>query len=343
MTADLSPLSGFPHLHATADYIVKLQRPNGAIPWFDGGITDPWDHIEALMGLTVHGHWRGAEAGLQWLAERQRADGAWYAAYNDEGVADDSRAETNFVAYVATGLWHYFLITGQRDVLQKFWLMVDRAMAFVLRQQADGGQIYWAVDTHQGANKDALITGCSSIYKSLECALNIATELHEERGAWRSARQRLGNAIRNHPELFDRTWGSKARYSMDWFYPVLGGVVTQDVARQRLLKRWDTFVKRGFGCRCVADQPWVTVAESCELVMACVAADLPNHARQVFDDIAQHQLADGSWWTGYVFNEGVYWPDERPTWTAAAVLLAADALHDLTPGSRLFTSVSNTL
>jgi hypothetical protein len=77
--------------------------------------------------------------------------------------------------------------------------------------------------------------------------------------------------------------------------------------------------------------------------MACVAADLPNHARQVFDDIAQHQLADGSWWTGYVFNEGVYWPDERPTWTAAAVLLAADALHDLTPGSRLFTSVSNTL
>ena len=99
MTADLSPLRGFPHLHATADYIVNLQRPNGAIPWFDGGITDPWDHIEALMGLTVHGHWRGAEAGLQWLAEKQRADGAWYAAYNDEGVADDSRAETNFVAY----------------------------------------------------------------------------------------------------------------------------------------------------------------------------------------------------------------------------------------------------
>ena len=183
MAAEHSALSGFPQLHATADYIAKLQRPNGAIPWFGGGITDPWDHIEALMGLTVHGHWSGAVAGLQWLAERQRSAGAWYAAYNDQGVADDSRAETNFVAYVATGLWHYFLITGQRDVLQKFWPMVDRAMAFVLRQQADGGQIYWAVDTHQGANKDALITGCSSIYKSLECALNIATELHEERDA----------------------------------------------------------------------------------------------------------------------------------------------------------------
>jgi hypothetical protein len=77
--------------------------------------------------------------------------------------------------------------------------------------------------------------------------------------------------------------------------------------------------------------------------MACIAADLPNHARQIFDDIAQHQLVDGSWWTGYVFNDGVYWPDERPTWTSAAVLLAADTLHHFTPGASLFASVSDTL
>ena len=338
-----SPLGAFPQLQATAEYIVHLQRPNGAIPWFSGGITDPWDHIEAMMGLTVHGEWSKAVAALQWLADRQRSDGAWYAAYNETGVADDSRAETNFVAYVATGLWHYFKITGERNVLETFWPMVDRAMQFVLAQQTADGEIYWAVDKHQGPSKDALITGCSSIYKSLECALNISLELNNPRGAWQIARQRLGNAIRNHPELFDRTWASKARYSMDWFYPILGGVLTGDVAQQRLLKRWDTFVKPGFGCRCVADQPWVTVAESCELVMACMAADLPNHARQIFDDIAQHQLVDGSWWTGYVFNDGVYWPDERPTWTSAAVLLAADALHHFTPGASLFASVPDTL
>ena len=108
--------------------------------------------IEALMGLTVHGHWRGARQRPGLPKDSVRT--VRYAAYNDEGVADDSRGN-NFVAYVATGLWHYFLITGQRDVLQKFWPMVDRAITVVLHQQADGGQIYWAVDTKQGPNKDA--------------------------------------------------------------------------------------------------------------------------------------------------------------------------------------------
>jgi hypothetical protein len=35
---------------------------------------------------------------------------------------------------------------------------------------------------------------------------------------------------------------------------------------------------------------------------------------------------DGSYWTGLVFDEDVRWPVERSSWTAAAVVLAADAL-----------------
>ena len=34
---------------------------------------------------------------------------------------------------------------------------------------------------------------------------------------------------------------------------------------------------------------------------------------------------DGSYWTGLVFADGKRWPIERTTWTAAAVVLAADA------------------
>ncbi len=330
-------------LQATADYIENLQLPSGALPWFAGGITDPWDHVEALMGLTVAGRFDASLKGFEWLSRMQRSDGAWYAAYQDEAVADDTRAETNFVAYVATGIWHLYLADGKRSDLLAFWLMVERAIDYVLNQQAPEGEIYWAVDSVKGVSRDALVTGCSSIYKSIQCALNMANVLGLARPRWQAGQRMLGEAILHKPSRFDRTWESKQRYSMDWFYPILGGLVQGDAAKARLLEKWDTFVEPNLGCRCVSDQPWVTVAESCELVMACVAADLPNHARQVFDDIAQHQLADGSWWTGYVFNEGVYWPDERPTWTAAAVLLAADALHDLTPGSRLFTSVSNTL
>ncbi|MEC8112742.1 MAG: prenyltransferase, partial [Pseudomonadota bacterium] len=42
------------------------------------------------------------------------------------------------------------------------------------------------------------------------------------------------------------------------------------------------------------------------------------------------------WWTGYQFAERVLWPLEKPTWTAGAVLLAADALTAHTGASQLF-------
>ena len=35
---------------------------------------------------------------------------------------------------------------------------------------------------------------------------------------------------------------------------------------------------------------------------------------------------DGSYWTGYVYPDTTRWPVERTTWTAGAVVLAADAL-----------------
>ncbi|GIR63503.1 MAG: hypothetical protein CM15mP68_1690 [Pseudomonadota bacterium] len=44
--------------------------------------------------------------------------------------------------------------------------MVERAIEFVLKQQANTGEIYWAVDKNTGPSQDALVTGCSSIYKS---------------------------------------------------------------------------------------------------------------------------------------------------------------------------------
>jgi hypothetical protein len=200
--------------------------------------------------------------------------------------------------------------------------------------------VYWALDTRTGINKDALVTGCSSIYKSLECAINSADVLGEDAQPLAAARSELGTALRSRPERFDRTWESKDRYSMDWFYPVMTGVVEGETARQRLAQRWKTFVEPDLGCRCVADQDWVTVAESCELTLACLATGATGAASELFSKLARYQAEDGSWWTGYAFADDVMWPDERPTWTAGAVLLAADALTALTPASQLFTAVS---
>lgn len=324
-------------LKSTASYIASLQLSSGAVPWFTGGIVDPWDHVEAIMGLTVGGYVDQARHGFDWLVDTQRPDGAWHAVYTDEEAAVDTRAETNFVAYPTTGLWHFYQATGDRGALEQYWPMVERAMNFVLDHQSDEGEVYWAVDTHKGISRDALITGCSSIFKSLQCAAAIATTLQQDPSRWLVAQRRIGEAIRSKPHRFDRTWESKARYSMDWFYPVLAGVYQGSEAAARLQQRWHEFVEEGLGCRCVADRPWITVAETCELIMACIGAGERHKAATLFTNLQRFQLEDGSWWTGYVFPDDVHWPDERPAWTAAAILLAADALFHLTPAHSVFS------
>ena len=65
-------------LKSTASYIASLQLDSGALPWFRGGIVDPWDHVEAIMGLTIGGHIEQARRGFAWLRETQREDGAWF-------------------------------------------------------------------------------------------------------------------------------------------------------------------------------------------------------------------------------------------------------------------------
>ena len=55
----------------------------------------------------------------------------------------------------------------------------------------------------------------------------------------------------------------------------------------------------------------------------------------------QHLRAeDGGYWTGYVFADRAIWPVEHTTYTAAAVVLAVDALSMTTPGSDIFRGSS---
>jgi hypothetical protein len=122
---------------------------------------------------------------------------------------------------------------------------------------------------------------------------------------------------------------------MDWYYPVLGGAVRGEQARSLLDARWDEFVVPGLGVRCVATNPWVTGAETCELVLALEALGDTGRAARIFADMQHLREPDGRYWTGYVYPDGVNWPVEHSTYTAAAVILAGDALGDLTPGADL--------
>lgn len=330
-------------LKPTVAFILETQRPWGEIPWFEGGHSDPWDHTEAAMGLSIAGEYDAAQAAYRWLADSQLADGSWWRSYRDGEPDNPDRRESNYVAYVATGVWHHYLITGDKEFLREFFPVVDAAMAFVLALQGDAGEIDWAVDATGVPMGDALVTGCSSIYKSLECAAHIAGTLGIARDHWLQARAALGTALRSRPQRFDRTWAPKSRYAMDWFYPVITGWVQGQEAIERIDGRWSEFVESGLGCRCEVQEPWVTVAESCELTLALLAAGDRSRAAELFSWLTQWRDGDGAWWTGYQFVEDVLWPDEKPTWTAGAIMLAADALTDHTPAAQLFLAAREPL
>lgn len=331
-------------LRPTVNYILQNQWPDGGIPWSANNKLDPWDHIEAAMGLCIGGEFDAAKKAYQWLADHQLEDGSWWAEYHETQCPKSEHRETNFIAYVAVGIWHFYRTTHDRDFLQNSFSVVERAINFVLRYQAETGEIYWAVDKSGSPHKDALITACSSIYKSLECAIAIAETLNHNAEHWRLAYQKLGVTINQHPECFDRTWTPKSRFSMDWFYPVLTGVVRNKAAQQRLEKKWHEFVKSEVGCLCVNDEPWVTVAESCELTLALLAADEHAKAVTLFSWLFQFMDDDGGYWTGFNFRDQVIWPKEKTTWTCGAILLAADALteysgaHDLFLRSQIHTA-----
>lgn len=315
----------------TAESIAATQESDGALPWFTGGHTDPWDHLENAMALTVAGLWDQARTAYLWSAKTQRADGSWPMQFR-QGVVENSDSDTNFCAYIATGVLHYLTSTGDSGFAAEMWPVVRAAIDFVLESQRGRfGEIHWSLGT-DGSTGEALLTGCSSIFHSLRCALVLADRVGDPQPEWEVAALRLGHALREHPEAFL----DKDRYSMDWYYPILCGAVRGRPGYDRINSRWTDFVVPDLGIRCVSDQPWVTGAETCELVLALDALGDHRHARQLFTNMQHLREADGSYWTGLVFTDATRWPEERTTWTAAAMLLAADALTRTTPANNIF-------
>jgi hypothetical protein len=335
MDVNLSPSSAAStvDIMAMADFIASLQKGNGEIPWSKGGKTDPWDHVESAMGLSVAGYRREAEKAYGWMAATQLPDGSWWSATQDGAVIDATK-DSNVSSYIAVGIYHYFLITGDIGFLERFWLTLEGGVDYAVGLQADTGEIHWARNSAGIVDRMALLTGSSSVYMSLKCAIAVACILGKRHSDWETAKKKLGEAIHFRPSLFNMI---KSRYSMDWYYPILCGVVTGEEARKRIDRSWEKFVVPGWGVRCVCDQPWVTTAEAAELVLALMSVGEKERAAIVFNWICDKRYEDGSYWMGVTFPDGVIWPEERTSWTAAAVLLAHDALHDCTPASRFFS------
>ena len=67
-------------------------------------------------------------------------------------------------SYIAVGVFHYYLITGDLNFLTQMWKSISAAIDFALRLQTPEGEIHWAISPKGNVDPMALLTGSSSIY-----------------------------------------------------------------------------------------------------------------------------------------------------------------------------------
>ncbi|MDL9936563.1 prenyltransferase [Gordonia sp. ABSL1-1] len=331
-------------IHATGAAIAAMQEESGALPWFPGGQTDPWDHIESAMALSVTGFVAEAQAAYEWSRRTQRADGSWPIRIVNGHIEDDG-VDSNFCAYIAVGVWHHYMITGDLRFLERMWPMVWSAMECVLRFQRSDGVFRWGGDHHTGAMfSEAQITGNASIFQSFDCAIRIAAEMDQDDSLWVAAHTVLGDALRADVarEEFE-IFVPPSEHSMDWYYPVLGGAVRGKLGQELIASRWNDFVVPELGTRCVDHRPWVTGAETSELALALDALGDTADAIELIKSIQHLRDPDGSYWTGLVYADGKRWPVEKSCWTSAAVVLAVDAVSRTSVGNGIFRDVRHRL
>jgi hypothetical protein len=330
----------------TGRWIATQQEPSGEIYWWKGDKADPWNHTHAAMGLLLAGLREEADAAYRFLVDTQASDGGWPMERRGGRVVDASQ-DTNQAAYIATGAWFHYRSTRDRRFLVELWPAVRRAIDFVVSMQAPSGAISWVRSTDGRVWRQPLIAGSSSIYGSIVCAERIAAEMRVNAPAWTLARQRLGECLRSNMSAFDTDDLPEraGRYAMDWYYPVLGGALRGEHGRRRMMDPFWTerFHVPALGSRCVADdRKWFTTAESSELVMSYELVGLSRRAREIFSSLRRLRRADGGYWTGWIMPTGVVWPLEPTTYTAAAVLVADDALARRSATADFFHDLGDT-
>lgn len=138
--------------------ILAIQKDSGEIPWSEGGKTDPWDHVESAMGLTVAGFGDEAANAYLWTARNQMADGSLYAAYKD-GRPQERRKDPNMTSYIAVGVYHHFLVEADLAFVKEMWPTVRAALDFTVALQSPEGPICWSVSDDGTVENRALLTG----------------------------------------------------------------------------------------------------------------------------------------------------------------------------------------
>jgi hypothetical protein len=315
-----------------AQSIKTNQLDSGAIPSNADLSHDPWDHIEAIMGLNFLNDKESSDLAFKWLKNNQNKDGSWYAKYSNNDPIELNKP-THFGPYISVAALHYYKIFSDKDKLLELWETIDSAIDFSLNLQGSNGTIPWSVDKNNQIENDFLLTGASSILKSLECAIAISKILDfDANKKWTKAYELLAYAIKNPKGLFDKTI-DRSRFSMDWYYPIISGVLSDSEKDKYIKKIYKDFYIEGIGVKCVVEEPWVTVAETSEFIVSLVISNKIEEAKKLLIEVMNISDLNDIPYMGWQYEENIFWPEEKPSWTAAALILAADSIYDFSSGS----------
>ena len=319
-------------------YIKSIQYKSGAIPSNEDGTHDPWDHIESIMGLNIYKDIEASKSAFNWLTHHQNSDGSWYAKYYKTDAIEKNKP-THFSPYIAVAALHFFRIFKDINFLQSIWSSIELAVNFSVELQQDNGTIPWSINSNSQIENDYLLTGCSSILKSIECGIALSKILNETENIekWKKAHLLLSNAIQDPDGKFDLIKDRK-RFSMDWYYPILSGCLKQDEKSYYINKIFKDFYLDGIGIKCVIEEPWVTVAETSEFILALMCAGYDDEAKRLLFDVLNISDEEGIPFMGWQYEQNIFWPEEKPSWTAAALMLSADCVFDYSDASDLFKS-----
>ena len=319
-----------------AKFIKSIQLKSGAIPSNDDGSHDPWDHIESIMGLNFANEYESSKLAFDWLIKNQNQDGSWFSKYMDD-IPIEKNKPTHFAPYISVASLHFYKIFSDKEYLEYLWPSIESAINFSIKLQIQNGTIPWSVDKNQKIEEDFLLTGSSSILKSIECGIAISKIIKSTKNLedWNYSYELLSKAIKNPSGKFDLLKDRK-RFSMDWYYPILSGCLNDNQKFFYVDKVFKDFYIKEMGIKCVIEEPWVTVAETCEFIICLMISGRDEDAKKLLKDVINISDINGVPYMGWQYEENIFWPLERPSWTSAALIIAADSVMGLSKGKDLF-------
>ena len=296
-------------LEPSKDWILKNQFIDGSILWDEKGKCDPWDHCECLIALSIYEEWDSFWKGVNWFFDNINDEGLIFSEFQNSKPSKNYY-ESHHAPYIIIPLLQARLIDKSQDYLklldERKILKLEEIFRKLNNFCDDDGYYFWAKDNN-GYSDNSLVTATMSIILSLVAKQEKSSKINIS----------LWN------KKFDRDGVDRSRFSMDFYYPFLAGIKDSSSEFKNYLNE---FYVKGLGVKCVIEEPWVTIAESCECAIAALVSGNVNEAKMIYADIQQFQNKDGIFPTGYQYDLDIFWPDERSTWTNAAVIIAGHAI-----------------